>query len=501
MSSDPKKPGFDAPPPGTPDLLQKDLSLDRRRRVPTFEELQAAPTDPVRPATPRPPPGPIPQGTVPARPSNLESTTQTVEKLIPPGLQARQPALQIRTPTPPTQPGRPLAIPPPPPPQARPPMPPPAPQTNAIPVRTPVPPQPPRAPMPPPPQPATQPARPPVAAAMPATQPARMPVPPRPAPPPLGAVDDDGTNVLPALAPPRTAPPSPTEFAQARPAVMPQVTPSTPMQGAVVPEGQQTPQQRSSHAGVKPALPPRVVHDEPEPLTVPAAQPRSFTPPPAPAAPPVPRPAALPPEMLVTQPGMPGPFQARGMPHPQAIPQRPPSMPELPRVQAKSPVFAAAQFEAALLPAEGGTVTAEPAWLWRRTGAWLTDLLVVGGVVLGFLAIAMTIIAPKNLSPLQQLLSVALPGLALAGILAFVYATLFAFLWSGRTPGRRLFGIHLVDSTGHAPGPARALIRAVLSLVSFGLFLSGFWLALFDRHGQTLHDKLTRTFVVKLQDA
>ena len=113
----------------------------------------------------------------------------------------------------------------------------------------------------------------------------------------------------------------------------------------------------------------------------------------------------------------------------------------------------------------------------------------------------MAVIAPKTLTPLQQLISIAVPGLGLAAVLAFVYTTLFAVLWSGRTPGRRLMGIHLVDSTGQAPGPTRALIRAVLSLVSFGLFLSGFWLALFDRHGQTLHDKLTRTFVVKLQDA
>jgi uncharacterized RDD family membrane protein YckC len=165
-------------------------------------------------------------------------------------------------------------------------------------------------------------------------------------------------------------------------------------------------------------------------------------------------------------------------------------------------VFAAPQFEEPLLPSPSNdTVTAEPAALWRRVGAWLTDLLFVSVLVLIFLTIAITVIAPKNLSPLQQLMAIALPGAALAGVLAFVYTALFAFLWSGRTPGRRLMGIHLVDVTGHAPGPLRALVRAMLSLVSFGLFLSGFWLALFDRHGQTLHDKLTRTFVVKLQDA
>ncbi len=33
--------------------------------------------------------------------------------------------------------------------------------------------------------------------------------------------------------------------------------------------------------------------------------------------------------------------------------------------------------------------------------------------------------------------------------------------------------------------------------VSFVPFLAGFWLALFDRRGQTLHDKLTQTFVVR----
>jgi uncharacterized RDD family membrane protein YckC len=44
-------------------------------------------------------------------------------------------------------------------------------------------------------------------------------------------------------------------------------------------------------------------------------------------------------------------------------------------------------------------------------------------------------------------------------------------------------------------------VRAALSLASFGLFLSGFWLALFDRRGQTLHDKLTSTFVVQLKPA
>jgi uncharacterized RDD family membrane protein YckC len=97
----------------------------------------------------------------------------------------------------------------------------------------------------------------------------------------------------------------------------------------------------------------------------------------------------------------------------------------------------------------------------------------------------------------HQLHAVLAPCVALALVLGLVYTAAFALLWDGRTPGRRLLGIRLVDRTGLAPAPGRAIARAVLALVSFVPFLAGFWLALFDRRGQTLHDKLTQTFVVR----
>lgn len=335
---------------------------------------------------------------------------------------------------------------------------------------------------------------------------ARAAPPPR-APVPLDTAVPTRPVRQPALESQRAEPPSPTEFAQHRPAgsVMPQVTPSVPSQGGLRPDGQ--PALRASQPALKstPApAPARMLADEPAPRTIPTATPipRSFTPSPAAAAR---KPNALPAELLVTQPGLPGPFaQAREMPQGQSIPQRPASMPELQATSLqpaldKAPRFEQPDFEEGELGSD--TVTAEPASWWRRTGAWLTDLIFVGVLVMGFLMVAMMVIAPKNLTPLQQLMAIAVPGAALAGLLAFFYTTLFAFLWAGRTPGRRLMGIRLVDVTGHSPGVARSLLRAALSLVSFGLCLSGFWLALFDRHGQTLHDKLTRTFVVKLQDA
>lgn len=159
---------------------------------------------------------------------------------------------------------------------------------------------------------------------------------------------------------------------------------------------------------------------------------------------------------------------------------------------------------------EGGLkqVRARPAALWRRLGAWLVDLCAIAAVLGAYLWVASALV---DLSPpagqlgavdafAQQLRAwqkVLVPGAALAVIVALAYSTLFAFLWQGRTPGRRLFGIRLVDRSGLAPTPTRSVLRAGLAVFSFALFLGGFWLALFDRRGQTLHDKLTATFVIQ----
>jgi len=97
----------------------------------------------------------------------------------------------------------------------------------------------------------------------------------------------------------------------------------------------------------------------------------------------------------------------------------------------------------------------------------------------------------------RALESVLVPGAALLMLLSFLYTALSAFLWNGRTLGRGLLGLRLVDTHGLSPAPGRAVVRALLASLSFGLFFAGFWMALFDRRGQTLHDKLTSTYVVQ----
>jgi uncharacterized RDD family membrane protein YckC len=154
-------------------------------------------------------------------------------------------------------------------------------------------------------------------------------------------------------------------------------------------------------------------------------------------------------------------------------------------------------------------VRARPASLWRRAGALLLDAAIVFGVLALYLELAMLLVRPPSVrgpqlpgldglvARLHVVHGVLPPALVLGALLAVVYSSVFAFLWGGRSPGRWLFGIRLVDKRGQAPAPGRAVARALLGLVSFALCLAGFWLSLFDRRGQTLHDKLTRTFVVR----
>jgi uncharacterized RDD family membrane protein YckC len=187
-----------------------------------------------------------------------------------------------------------------------------------------------------------------------------------------------------------------------------------------------------------------------------------------------------------------------------------PGLPAFAPVPQARPAVSAARKNAPPKSAQGPhEVHARPAQLWRRLLSFTVDTTAIVGVALLYILLASSIAGVKSPSSqgltaldsiaawMHALKSVLLPGIFLLLVLATVYCAVAAFLWNGRTLGRLLLGLRLVDTHGLAPAPSRAIVRALLSVVSFGLFLGGFWMALFDRHGQTLHDKLTSTFVIQ----
>jgi resuscitation-promoting factor RpfA len=449
--------------PGVPSLLNKDIQIDRRSRtpestpvvsgaaVPSFADLERGPA--------AGPPGMMPARQAPPPP----------------------PAMPQRSQTPPMMPQAHVAPPPPP-----------MPAPQRLPAPAPMPAAQVAAAVPPamrPVQPSQTPA--PMPAAQVAATPPSMPPPQRlPIPSPMAAPQ--------ASPPPHTAPRAPSGVAV--PTSSPQALQGDPDQ--TLPDtlpGTPVPRTASAPAHVAPEVPAPAAAalvnlDDPD-TTAPgnpslAARPPSDAPAPATGSLPVPRP-------------MPAPAEVVTFAGPSRLPT-PPRMPE------PSAAPASAREGATAGNAEGvQEIHARPASLWRRLLSFTIDTTALVGVATLYIFLASSIAGVKapssqGLTPLDSIAawmhaakSVLLPGIILLLVLATVYCAVAAFLWNGRTLGRLLLGLRLVDTHGLAPAPSRAIVRALLSVVSFGLFLGGFWMALFDRRGQTLHDKLTSTFVVQ----
>ena len=470
--------------PGVPSLLDKDIQIDRRSRtpestpavsgaaVPTFADLERGPAVappgmmPARHATP--PLGSPPPPAMPQRSQTPPMMPQVHVAPPPPAMPAPQrlqtpapmPAQRLQTPAPMPAATQTAAVPP----AMRP----------AQRLQTP-------APMP---------------AAQVAATPPSMPPPQRlPIPAPMAAPQ--------ASPPPHAAPRGPSGVAV--PTSSPQVLLGDPDE--TLPDtlpGVPRPRTASASAHVAPEVPAPAVSaraplDDPD-TTAPGNPPFTARPPsdaPASDASPAARQVPAPAEVVTF-----------------AAPSRLPIPPVPPRTAEPSAAPAPAQARSQLGAAPGNAegvqeVHARPASLWRRLLSFTIDTTAIVGVATLYILLASSIAGVKSpssqgITPLDSiaawmhaLKSVLLPGIILLLVLSTVYCAVAAFLWNGRTLGRLLLGLRLVDTHGLAPAPSRAIVRALLSVVSFGLFLGGFWMALFDRRGQTLHDKLTSTFVVQ----
>ena len=80
--------------------------------------------------------------------------------------------------------------------------------------------------------------------------------------------------------------------------------------------------------------------------------------------------------------------------------------------------------------------------------------------------------------------------------------TWFGFtLWfnvRGQTIGKRLLGLRIVDRRGRPPGIGRGLRRTFGAWISWGALGFGFFSAAWEPSGQTWHDKLAGTYVVRV---
>lgn len=82
-------------------------------------------------------------------------------------------------------------------------------------------------------------------------------------------------------------------------------------------------------------------------------------------------------------------------------------------------------------------------------------------------------------------------------IVALPYYTLAHHL-SGRTPGKRIVGVRVVDAaSGGLPGLGQSLARTLGYLPSYAVGMIGFLMAGVDSRKRALHDRLAGTVVVR----
>lgn len=136
-----------------------------------------------------------------------------------------------------------------------------------------------------------------------------------------------------------------------------------------------------------------------------------------------------------------------------------------------------------------GTVLArsEYAGFWVRLGAAIVDSVVFGFIWFILIFIFIIILPDSEHGKIPPLALLALP----------------LYHWSstainGRTLGKTLFRIRVVDDEGNKPGLGHAALREVMGKpISTAILFMGFlWIA-FDQQKQGWHDIMARTYVVK----
>ena len=84
-------------------------------------------------------------------------------------------------------------------------------------------------------------------------------------------------------------------------------------------------------------------------------------------------------------------------------------------------------------------------------------------------------------------------------VLFLLASTYFIFLHAlgGKTIGKMLMGIRLISDEGRDVGIWNAFLRWFGYFISAAVMMAGFFWAIFDSGGQTWHDKIAGTYVVK----
>ena len=146
---------------------------------------------------------------------------------------------------------------------------------------------------------------------------------------------------------------------------------------------------------------------------------------------------------------------------------------------------------------------------WRRLFAFLIDevilyfvsliLFLIGLLALGLKGDMMGHVLSSLGDPAHGIGLFALLYIAASLLAGMIYFTGFHGI-AGRTPGKMLLGLRVIQASGDPITPGIAFLRWVGYLISGLLFCLGFLWVAFDGRKQGWHDKIAATLVIRRQD-
>ncbi len=143
------------------------------------------------------------------------------------------------------------------------------------------------------------------------------------------------------------------------------------------------------------------------------------------------------------------------------------------------------------------------AGFWQRFLALLIDILIIKivAIILGYVTDELLTYALE----VTKTLSRENVNLVVGGVIYFIFVSLPFFYFTistwkyGKTMGKHLIGIKVIDRNGKIPDLSTSLKREVFGKILSGLLLGiGFLIVIFDKEKQALHDKIASTYVVNI---
>jgi uncharacterized RDD family membrane protein YckC len=146
---------------------------------------------------------------------------------------------------------------------------------------------------------------------------------------------------------------------------------------------------------------------------------------------------------------------------------------------------------------------------WRRLLAFIVDEIILYFVTLalflvGLLAMGLRGEKVSRIMSSPDNLMQGMGGTGLLYMAASMLAAMAYFTWFhgtlGRTPGKMLMGLRVIQASGDPMTPGVAFLRWVGYLISAIPFSLGFLWVAFDRRKQGWHDKIAMTLVIRKED-